>query len=248
MTSSSSAIPNPRLSLIPYGAVAGQLPDGLCLGPGSLGCVRPWPPRAQPCDQSSCHRPLRPPSGPTTRFLLVWNLFPWLTTATACPLSQPWQSASLPMLPSFTTWRIWTGTDLVTSQPRHGRAAAAKPCFQRASKHVAPCALQPSCLPQLLTTLFPAPAQAQRLGWHCLPFLPHSRLQWCLNVLAFRPLPNGASKPHSALLLRGYGKLLFHDRRPLTTALVLALLTPPLSHCLETASSFSQRIGNARQP
>lgn len=158
VTSFSSAIPNSQLSLIPYGAVAGQLPDGLCLGPGSLGCVRPWPPRAQPCDPEQLSSP-----APAASCWFGRNLFPWLTTATARPLSH----GNRPRCPCFLLsphGESGRGRIPCTSQPRRGRAAAAKPCFQRASKHVAPCALQPTCLPQLLTTLFPAPSQAQRLG------------------------------------------------------------------------------------
>lgn len=199
----------------------------------------------------SCHRPRRPPSlGANHALLPGLELVP-LADHRSCVPTQPWQSASLPILPSLNTWRNWTGTDLVsesTSARASCRSEALLPTRLEARRPLCLATSMFATAPDNLGTLFPAPAQAQRLGWHCLPFLPHSRLQWCLNVLAFRPLPNGASKPHSALLLRGYGKLLFHDRRPLTTALVLAPLTPPLSHCLETASSFSQRIGNARQP
>lgn len=160
--------------------------------------------------RASCHRPRRPPLGPTMRFFLVWNLYP-LADHRNCVPTQSWQSASLPMLPSFTTWRTWTGTDLVsesTSARASCRSEALLPTRFEARRPLCLATSMFATAPDNLGTLFPAPAQAQRLGWHCLPFLPHSRLQWCLNVLTFRPLPNGASKPHSALLLRGYGKLL----------------------------------------
>lgn len=160
--------------------------------------------------------------------------------------TQPWQLTSVSRLPSYTTWPIWTETNLVFLSTSARASCRSKALLPARLETPRPLCLATFMFATAVDTLFPAPAQAQRLGWRCLPFLPHSRPQWCLNVLLFRPLPNGASKPHSALLLRGYGKLLFHDRQPLTTALVLAPLTGrPLESQLPPPSYGT---GNPHQP
>ncbi|KAH8753867.1 hypothetical protein F5883DRAFT_189611, partial [Diaporthe sp. PMI_573] len=94
--------------------------------------------------------------------------------------------------PTWTDRQTDRGISCVPVNP--GAGDAATPCFDappgppRTPRPLAPCASQHSCLPLVLT-----PSSLL-----LLLLLPHSRLQCCLTVLAFLPLPNGASKPHSA--------------------------------------------------